>query len=150
MTQRARESAELARIVAAAIGDRVRAQEPLPSALSLQSAVGEDLSTPVGEFRVTACHAEGAEALPVALVVLVLERAPSEAELAGRLIDRYALTPREAAAARLLARRHSTAEIARALGISAHTARHHVERVLAKLGVRSRTEAAEKLAAEAD
>lgn len=48
------------------------------------------------------------------------------------------LTPQEARVALLLRERRSNAEIAAALSISRHTARHHTERVLAKLGVRSR------------
>jgi DNA-binding CsgD family transcriptional regulator len=51
---------------------------------------------------------------------------------------RYRLTKREQAVAMLLAERRSNAEVARALGISPNTARHHTERVLAKLGVHSR------------
>ncbi|NIN10305.1 MAG: hypothetical protein GTN62_03165 [Gemmatimonadales bacterium] len=38
----------------------------------------------------------------------------------------------------LLAQRKTNAEIAATLSISTHTARHHTERVLAKLGIRSR------------
>ncbi len=48
------------------------------------------------------------------------------------------LTTREDEVARLLAIRLSNREIASRLGISEHTVRHHVERVLAKLGVDSR------------
>lgn len=47
-------------------------------------------------------------------------------------------TSREAAVAGLLAERRTNREIADALGISPHTARHYTESVLAKLGVRSR------------
>jgi DNA-binding CsgD family transcriptional regulator len=49
-----------------------------------------------------------------------------------------ALTPREAEVARLLARRATNEEVAAALGVSPHTARHHAQRVLEKLGLRSR------------
>ncbi|MGZ8493967.1 MAG: response regulator transcription factor [Gemmatirosa sp.] len=52
------------------------------------------------------------------------------------------LTAREAEVARLLARRLSNAELAAALGVSQHTARHHTERVMQKLGVRRRSEVA--------
>jgi len=48
------------------------------------------------------------------------------------------LTRREAQVAELLACRWSNAEIARHLGVSGHTARHHTERVLSKLGLTSR------------
>ena len=51
---------------------------------------------------------------------------------------RYGLTAREAEVARLLGQRLTNAELAAALGVSAHTARHHTERVLQKLGVASR------------
>jgi DNA-binding CsgD family transcriptional regulator len=50
----------------------------------------------------------------------------------------YGLTPREVDVARLLLQRRSNAEVAQALTISEHTARHHTESVLLKLGVRSR------------
>lgn len=48
------------------------------------------------------------------------------------------LTRRQRQIAVLLANRATNAEIAAALGISAHTARHHSQRVLEKLGVGSR------------
>lgn len=56
------------------------------------------------------------------------------------------LTGREAEVARLLARRATNAEVAAALGVSAHTARHHTERVMQKLGLRSRRAVAAALA----
>ena len=52
--------------------------------------------------------------------------------------ERLGLTPREAEVAGLLARRLTSREIADRLSISPHTVRRHTERVLAKLGVRSR------------
>lgn len=45
------------------------------------------------------------------------------------------LTPRQAEVAVLLAARRTNREIAAALSISVHTARHHVEAVLERLGV---------------
>jgi DNA-binding NarL/FixJ family response regulator len=51
---------------------------------------------------------------------------------------RYRLTSRETDVAHHLALGQSNSEIASALSISEHTCRHHTERVLAKLGVRSR------------
>jgi DNA-binding CsgD family transcriptional regulator len=67
--------------------------------------------------------------------------APSSAlagEDAARLRDRYGLTLREIEVIRLLLRGESNREIADRLNISEHTARHHTENVLGKLGVRSR------------
>jgi DNA-binding NarL/FixJ family response regulator len=57
----------------------------------------------------------------------------------------YGLTARELEVAMLLAQGRSNAAIAKTLQISAHTARHHTQRVLAKLGVHSRAEAGAKL-----
>jgi DNA-binding CsgD family transcriptional regulator len=57
------------------------------------------------------------------------------------------LTAREREVAALLARRARDPEIAAALGVSVHTARHHTEKVLRKLGVRRRTAVAVALAA---
>jgi DNA-binding NarL/FixJ family response regulator len=51
------------------------------------------------------------------------------------------LTPREQAVLRLLAEGASNKEIARALGISAHTAKFHVSQLLEKLDASGRTDA---------
>ncbi|GLC24212.1 helix-turn-helix transcriptional regulator [Roseisolibacter agri] len=59
--------------------------------------------------------------------------------------DALGLTAREAEVARLLARRLSNAEVAAALGVSAHTARHHTERVMQKLGAARRADVAVRL-----
>jgi DNA-binding CsgD family transcriptional regulator len=54
------------------------------------------------------------------------------------LVNRFGLTPCEASVARLLARGMPNRDIARTLAVSAHTARHHTESVLSKLGVHTR------------
>jgi PAS domain S-box-containing protein len=56
------------------------------------------------------------------------------------------LTAREAAVASLLARGCSAKRIAADIGISWHTARGHIERVLRKLGIRSQAEVGHRLA----
>ena len=78
----------------------------------------------------------------VALDVAPLAITPSPLVLPAAL----GLTARELEVAQLLARRLSNAELAAALGVSAHTARHHTERVMAKLGVSRRSEVATALA----
>ena len=55
------------------------------------------------------------------------------------LMDRFDLTPQQARVALLLAHRMRNSEIAEALCISPHTARHHTEDVLRKLDIHSRT-----------
>jgi DNA-binding NarL/FixJ family response regulator len=61
------------------------------------------------------------------------------------LEERYGLTARELEVAMLLALGRSNAAIASELGISPHTARHHTQRVLAKVSVHSRAEAGARL-----
>lgn len=63
----------------------------------------------------------------------------------GYLQDKYGLTRRELEVAQLLAQGRTNTAIANALHISTHTARHHTQRVLGKLGVHSRAAAGAKL-----
>lgn len=63
----------------------------------------------------------------------------------GYLQMKFRLTARETEVARLLAEGKSNVSIAKTLGISTHTARHHTQRVLGKLKVHSRAEAGAKL-----
>ena len=57
-----------------------------------------------------------------------------------RIHSRFRLSLKEERIARLLVARKTNDEIAAELSLSPHTARHHVERVMIKLGVRSRRE----------
>lgn len=66
---------------------------------------------------------------------------PSEPEVQlddETLAQRYGLTPRQAAVARLLTQGLSNEEVADQLGISRFTARNHTEQVLAKIGAPTR------------
>ncbi|GLC25665.1 helix-turn-helix transcriptional regulator [Roseisolibacter agri] len=96
------------------------------------------LATPLARYVLRAAF--GAEAVwgAAGTVLVSLEPDAAPAPLAGGPLA--ALTPREAEVARLLARRATNTEVAAALGVSPHTARHHAQRVLEKLGLRSRRE----------
>jgi DNA-binding CsgD family transcriptional regulator len=59
--------------------------------------------------------------------------------------QRFGFTRREIDVAVLLAQGCSNATVARRLDISPHTARHHTQHVLDKLGVHSRAEAGARL-----
>jgi DNA-binding NarL/FixJ family response regulator len=63
----------------------------------------------------------------------------------SKLAQRFSLTRREVQVANLLAQGLSNQAIARELKISAHTARHHTQKVLSKLEVHSRGEAGAKI-----
>jgi DNA-binding CsgD family transcriptional regulator len=71
-------------------------------------------------------------------VLVSLDRVAFKVPAPDSLRARYGLTLRELQVASLLMHRLTNVEIARMLGISPHTARHHTESVLAKFGVRSR------------
>lgn len=72
------------------------------------------------------------------VLVVVVERERSDIPSEEEICRRFGLTRRESTVAWCLAHRHSNEEIAHALRVSPHTARHHTERVLAKLGVHTR------------
>jgi len=76
-------------------------------------------------------------AAPVATVATPAAPAP-KAISDEDLHERFGLTARQTAVARLLAEGCSNAEIAQRLSVSYFTARNHTEQVLAKLGVPSR------------
>ena len=99
----------------------------------------------------TAVYAATASLLPGGTAVVAVRRvaggAPPAADprALGALAARAGLTAREAEVAGLLARGADNAAVAAALGVSPHTARHHTEHALRKLGVRSRRAVAARL-----
>jgi DNA-binding CsgD family transcriptional regulator len=87
------------------------------------------------------------DALPGAeqAALVTLERLTLALPSAMALADRFKLTACEAGVTLLLAQGHSNGVIAKMLGISPHTARHHTESVLLKLNVHSRAEVGGKV-----
>jgi DNA-binding CsgD family transcriptional regulator len=79
------------------------------------------------------------------IVLIALERLGSELPPEPVVRQRFGLTKKQASVALLLAQRKSNQEIASELFISPHTARHHTERVLTKLGVHARTDVRQAL-----
>jgi DNA-binding CsgD family transcriptional regulator len=71
-------------------------------------------------------------------VLLIIRRMGIVLPSVASLRLQFRLTPREAEVALLLAKGASNAEVALALGVSVHTARHHGEHLFAKIGVHSR------------
>lgn len=113
-----------------ALLDRVRcvAAETL-SSVSKATSVGFDGGA--GRYRLSASLAAGVRPL----LVVAVDAPPGRAPSPGKVAERLGLTPRQAEVAVLLAARYSNKEIAAALSVSVHTARHHVEAVLGRLGV---------------
>ena len=81
------------------------------------------------------------------LVLMTVQPLDPDAPSDDALRKRLGLTRKEVDVVRLLAEGRSNAGIAAALCISPHTARHHTERIMAKLGVRSRAEVGPRLRA---
>jgi DNA-binding CsgD family transcriptional regulator len=109
-------------------GDRSAASEPLREAARLARDLGAGLLT--AEIEGLARRAR-----------IALEDAPARAA-ADPGLDALGLTERERAVLELVAEGRTNREIGEALFMAEKTASVHVSRILAKLGVRSRVEAA--------
>lgn len=125
-----------------------------PSHDELARAVGEALRRTEGGRQHSAAVTDAAGSMRVidafclphaehdsaTVYVVVVERVAQQRPCEEDLAREFGLTRREAEVARAMADRLSSSEIAESLGMSLNTARRHSERVLAKLGVRSRRE----------
>jgi DNA-binding CsgD family transcriptional regulator len=104
-----------------------------------------DVADPVTRRRLAALVKADPEIVLVAEAeaadVVVSERVIATAAPATVAREGAALTPRERDVLRLVAQGLGNKEIAAELDLSAHTVKYHLASVLAKLGVRSRTEA---------
>lgn len=85
--------------------------------------------------RISALLRRTRRAVPASASAPNAVRVLSDAELR----DRYALTDRQIAVARLVAEGCTNAEVAERLGLSFYTARNHAEQVMLKLGVSNRS-----------
>ena len=107
--------------------------------------VNKELRTSVAHYRIAATFSDaqfiGGRGRPVALI----DRIENKPMTARDLASSFSLTPREIQAAQLLRRGLSTREIAGELHISPNTVRRHMEQILLKLDVHTRTAAAAKL-----
>ena len=74
------------------------------------------------------------------IVLVFVDEAKPELPVDDELRRRFGLTRKESSVARLIADDRTNDQIAKELCISPHTARHHTERILAKLGANSRTQ----------
>jgi DNA-binding CsgD family transcriptional regulator len=101
--------------------------------------------TAAARYRIWGSYLGPGLLAPAGSVLAVLERVLPQPLSNTQLHERFGLTRRELEVAHLAGRGASALEIARALGISPHTARHHLERVRVKVGAHRIGEAAAKL-----
>lgn len=107
--------------------------------------VAREVRTRCGTYRLRGCVAgERPFGYPGAVVV-ALERVGERMPSVRDLRERFSLTRKQAEVALLLAEGRSNSKIAETLLISPHTARHHTEDVLLKLGVHSRAEVGSRI-----
>lgn len=109
-----------------------------------RAAVVREVRTAEAAYRVRGNVLEHGSAEMPAIVVM-LERLDEELPTDDELRTVFGLTRTELRVARLLAESKTNGEIADALTISPHTARHHTERILSKLQVGSRRAVRERL-----
>jgi DNA-binding CsgD family transcriptional regulator len=102
------------------------------STLALPSA--RELRTIVGRYRICGTFLPAGLTGPSAMILVTCCRVGAEAVSDTTLSARYGLTPRQVQVVRLAMTGISTADLACTLGISAHTARHHLEVIRAKVG----------------
>jgi DNA-binding CsgD family transcriptional regulator len=111
-------------------GNRVKESAPL----------SRDVQTTTADYRISGSILGSDLLAPKPLIAVAVGRRARAQLTHEELQLRYGLTRRETETARLLAARRGNSEIAHVLGMSAHTARHHTEKILLKLGVSSRRE----------
>ena len=106
--------------------------------LAAPDASRQNVRTGLGRYQLRGCRV-GPDTLDAESAVLVsVDRLTPEPVAPEALRERFGLTVREVQVACLLVQRLTNEEIANTLGISTHTARHHTESVLLKVGVNSR------------
>jgi len=104
--------------------------------------VVREVRTETGAYTLRGNRLPRADGRPVVMVYTESVDVPVIASPKQRLRERFGLTRKESLVALLLATQKSNEQIARELVISAHTARHHTQNVLGKLGVSSRRDVA--------
>lgn len=116
-----------------------------PIDAAVPEAVVRETRTGTARYRLRAAAISDTLAGVDHPVVVTLERLTPRLPAPSTLMERFGLTACEAGVALLLVQGRSNEGVARKLGISPHTARHHTENVLLKLDVHARGEVVSRL-----
>jgi DNA-binding CsgD family transcriptional regulator len=148
-SERQRVEAEIRRLAVrvAAVVERRALQKS--DTQTMDDAPSCDIRTSRGLYRMTATWLRPGLIAPRGTVLVMLARRAGGAPDPRPFAARYRLTVREMEVLQLLRRGTSVPEVAGHLGVSRHTARHHVEALRTKLGVRRISQIVAMLADEA-
>jgi len=127
--------------------DRLREVIERQAAVDPMGETDVEVDLPGGSYRLVTSRAAAGTLLAEAAVLVLLRREGPELPTTQELRIAYGLRGREPQVALLAAEGLSNADIARRLRLSAHTVRHYLERVLARLGLHSRKALALRLMA---
>ena len=116
-----------------------------PSADASEPATSCEVETAADRYRLRATPLEEEISGLNRATVVTLERLTVRLPGVKSIMQKFGLTTSEASVARLLSQGYSNSRVAAKIGISPHTAHHHTENVLLKLGVHSRAEVAVKI-----
>jgi DNA-binding CsgD family transcriptional regulator len=111
----------------------------------IQPSSSRTVETKRNRYAITACYLDPTNFGDHAPIMVTVVQPNAEWPSTDVLREKFALTQREAQVALLLATRRSNTEIADLLSVSPHTARHHTESVLTKIGVHTRLDVAKAL-----
>jgi DNA-binding CsgD family transcriptional regulator len=134
------ESDRVQRAMKAAAHTLARLLQPSPGWTLARhgGSLASDVATERARYRVRGTLIDPALLGGGARLLITLVRLTPELPTVSDLRARFGLTDRQARVALMLAEGSSNARLAARLGVSEHTARHHTEQVLARLGLRSR------------
>jgi DNA-binding CsgD family transcriptional regulator len=139
--ERDRVRGEVTRVVHAALSAAI-----LRSSTSGARRANSEVRTIAARYRIAATFVDEEWSQDATSVIALVDRVEGKSCGARELAARFSLTQRETETALLLRSGLSSRQIAADLGISVNTARRHVESVLLKLDVHTRTAAAARLA----
>jgi DNA-binding CsgD family transcriptional regulator len=134
-----REISRIATGVAMLMTRRLSTSEPTHHATS-------KVRTATALYKISAVFMEGGWTGRGATVVVLVDPSATKGFSAKELAERFQLTAREIEVAQLVRQGLTSKQIAESLRLSVNTARRHVERILTKLDVHSRSAAVSKLA----